>query len=174
MLDLMAARRRIVAIITPVFISLGVLAIPANLGNEMINHIYPADVAASQWFEKNTPPGSELLLVVPAHPTRTTQWYDLHVLLEDPLSPSLLREVPGFDRSTATGKGLVAFTRTYVESRSAGHDVYLAIGPTQRAYMKLYGLVTQTTFDDYIRALEHDPNFRLVYERNGSYIFETF
>ena len=172
--DLLPDLRRITLILTPVLISLGVLAVPANLGHEMINHIYPADVTADQWFEEKTPPGSELLLVVPAHPTRTTRWYDLHFLHEDSLSPSLLREAPGIDAPTTTGRDLVTFTRSYVESRSGGQDMYLAIGPTQRSYMELYGLIEESTIDDYIARLKRDPNFLLVYERHGSYLFQAF
>ena len=153
--------------------TLGLLALPSVFGNEMIYNVHPADVAASQWFEEKTPEGSELLLVVPAYPKRTTGYYDRHLLADDPLAPNLLREVEGFDRSTRTGSQLLAFTRSYTRVQTQDHNVYLAVGPTQRAYIKYYGLVDERALDEFLSGLLVDPEFQLVYERDGSYLFKA-
>ena len=152
---------------------LGLLAVPSVLGTENVNYVSPPDVAADQWFENNTPAGSELLLVVPAYPSRSTGNYDRHLLLDDPLSPALLRDVPGFESSTTSGQDLLAFTKSYVVSRRADHDVYLAIGPTQYQYALLYGLVTRQALDDYLEDLRTDPAFELVYGQDQSYVFRA-
>lgn len=166
-------RRRVAVVLLVVISALGVLAVPSVFGNEMINRVAPTDVAADQWFEQNTPTGSELLLLVPAYPSRSTGDYDRHLLRDDPLSPALLHDVPGFTGSTDSGQDLLRFTNSYVRSRAADHDVYLALGPTQLAYVTLYGLVSKPAYDDYVTRLLADQEFQLVYQRGDSYVFKA-
>jgi hypothetical protein len=112
-------------------------------------------------------------LLLPAYPARSTGNYDRHLLLDDPLSPALLHDVPGFETSTATGPDLLDFTKSYVSSRREDHDVYLALGPTQYRYAELYGLVSPQALDDYVRLLKSDPEFKLVYSQGQSYVFSA-
>lgn len=152
---------------------LGVLAVPATLGNEMIAHVSPADVAADHWYEKNAPKGSELFEIVPAYPGRSTSEYDQHVQLQDPLTPGTLREVRGFETAARSSEGLLEFTRAFARKESAQHDIYLAVGPTQREYLRLYGLASGPVYADYITGLKRDPTFTLVYDKGGSYLFRV-
>ncbi|CAA9394302.1 MAG: hypothetical protein AVDCRST_MAG75-1746 [uncultured Propionibacteriaceae bacterium] len=156
-----------------VVVLLGVLAVPAFLGNEMINRVWKADVTANQWFEQNTPQGSELLLLVSAYPHKSTGMYDRHVTLDEPAVPRSLGQVDGFSEATGSAKKLFEFTRDYAQTRAAQHDVYLAVGPTQKSYLELYGLVSDKVYDDYLTRLQEDNGFELVYSAEGSYLFRV-
>jgi hypothetical protein len=163
---------RMTATIALTFV-LGILAVPALLGNELINRVSRADVTADAWFEQRCPRGSELLLLVPAYPSRSTGLYDQHILIDDPLSPALLKEVNGFSSAAKSGASMTAFTRAYVQSRQAQHDLYLALGPTQHAYVRLYGLMSDSVWDDYVARLQKDKKFTVVYAADGSYLFRV-
>jgi hypothetical protein len=157
-----------------VLFSLALLLVPSTLGNELTSRIDAADVAADRWFERNTPDGSELLLLVPAYPSRSTGNYTVHVLQDDPLSPALLHDLSGFSQATKTGKELYKFTRSYVASQDRYHDMYLALGPTQEQYLRLYGLVGPGEYQDYVSRLSADKtHFELVYSNDGSYLFKA-
>jgi len=151
----------------------GSLAPLALYRNELVNYVYPQDVATDQWFEVNTPTRSELLLLVPAFPARSTGSYPRHIVLDDPLSPALLHDVPGFTGSANSGADLLAFTKEYVDRQKLDHDVYLSIGPTQFAYARLYGLVGAEAYQDYLDRLRADPAFRLAYQNGDSYLFKA-
>lgn len=157
-----------------VLFPLAVLFVPSTLGNELTNRIDAADVAADRWFERNTPDGSELLLLVPAYPSRSTGNYTVHVLQDDPLSPALLHDLAGFSGAAKTGKELHDFTRSYVAVQDPYHDIYLALGPTQEQYLRLYGLVGPKEYQDYLSRLSADKtHFELVYSSDGSYLFKA-
>jgi hypothetical protein len=153
---------------------LGVCAVPATFGNEMLYHVRPSDVAANQWFEQNASVGSELMVMAPASPSRSTGRYDQHVSLDDPLEPRLLAEVEGFEEASDTSEELFEFTQAQVRAHSAQHDIYLALGPTQQAYLDYYGLVSDQVYNRYIERLKADDDFTLVYSQGDSYLFRTF
>ena len=152
---------------------LGVLAVPAVLGNEAINHVHRADVTADAWFERNAPAGTELLVLVPAYPSRSTESYDRHILLDDPLTPNSLRDADGFKEATSTAQDLLALTKDFAKAESAQHDIYLALGPTQQAYLTLYGLMSESEYAKYIDLLSKDEQFAQVYAADGSYLFQV-
>lgn len=153
---------------------LGVCAVPATFGNETLYHVWPSDVAINQWFERNASRGSELMVLAPASPHRSTGQYDQHVSLDDPLEPRLLAEVEGFDEAKDSSAELLDFTLEQVRAHSAQHDIYLAIGPTQKAYLDYYGLVSEDVYRGYVQLLKTDDDFTLVHSEGDSYLFRTF
>ena len=125
-----------------------------------------------RWFERNAPAGTELLVLVPAYPSRSTESYDRHILLDDPLKPTSLRDVDGFSEATSTAQALLAFTKDFVRTESAQHDVYLALGPTQQAYSPLWA-DARVGVRKYVDLLGKDKQFRQVYATDGSYLFQV-
>jgi hypothetical protein len=52
--------------------------------------------------------------------------------------------------------------------------MYLALGPTQEQYLRLYGLVGPGEYQDYVSRLSADKtHFELVYSNDGSYLFKA-
>ena len=59
-------------------------------------------------------------------------------------------------------------------SQDRYHDMYLALGPTQEQYLRLYGLVGPGEYQDYVSRLSADKtHFELVYSNDGSYLFKA-
>lgn len=149
---------------------LGAIAVPETFGFELINHVPRSDVDTEDWFDVSTPPGSVLVHLVPDYPDRASAHYDAHFVPNNPDGP-VLQDDPGFVAAARSAVALEAFAVAQLAARPAASPSYLAIGPTQTAYLRLYGLTDATRYPRFVRRLEHDPRLTLVRRDGPSMIF---
>jgi hypothetical protein len=138
----------------------------AYFGQELTNHIPADDVRAATWYEQHAPTGSLLINLAPVGPDRLTARYPL-VSLADP--PSLLDE-PGFS-GHRLGRPDVARLEGYIRLQGQ-HRAYVILTIAEENYGRLNGLIPRGSAVSFATALEHTPQFRLVYRRPTAWVFE--
>jgi hypothetical protein len=135
-------------------------------GQEPLNYITHADVAASRWALDHTPAGASLTLAAPNFPERVDARYAQHL---DEMRD--LMQVPGMraflrgERST-----LPEVSRFMRRDRAGSH--FLILSPSQERYLRYHDLVSGDGYARLERALEASPEFRVVYRNRGALVFE--
>jgi hypothetical protein len=141
-------------------VALGVLAITASFGQELINHVQSDDVKASQWFETSTPAKSYALSVTgPGFPLQLTADYPSHQQQSD------LADQEGVNPGALGPEPLLTFVVATLESR--GQRGYIVLTEKQYVYGKMYGLATPTQLAELTNTLERRSDFKIVYRSGG-------
>jgi hypothetical protein len=133
-------------------------------GQEMLNRMAPADVAASRWFLDHAPRESSLTYVAPNFPERLNARYAYHLS-----APPSLVEMPGFRPHRLGARDVHS-----LESSLRGDDSpqrYVVLSPSQRRYARFYRLLPPGSYAHFARALLASPHFDLVYRRGSALIF---
>ncbi len=151
--------------------AVGVLAVPASFGLEMVNHVDSGDVAAAAWFEQNTPAGAPLVVLDPAAATRSTSSYSLHVT-GDKIAADVLSDDPGFRTAAQNPQDLENFAIDACLGAAGKGPAYLLTGPGTARFAALYGLVTPAVHAGLLQVLAQDPDVVLVHRVRGSSIWK--
>lgn len=140
---------------------LAVLSSAAGLGQEVDYYVEPADVAASQWFERNAPDGSFTLSVTGfGYPFKVTEAYPKFASY-----PTSLDYVyPDPPLSEGNGRLFNLFPGLQGKYKQPG---YLVIDNGQRTYAQAYGRVTPGQWDRVIAELRTRKDFSIVYDAGG-------
>lgn len=156
-------RRQIILVCT---IALGVLAVTASFGQELINRVQSEDVKASQWFETSTPAKSYALAVTgPGFPLLLTADYPSHQRQAD------LADQERIDPGSLGSDRILALAVNTFESRGPGG--YFVLTEKQYVYGKMYGLATSAQLAELINTVEKRPDFTVVY-RSGDVIIARY
>jgi hypothetical protein len=143
---------------------IGATTLAGYFGQELVNFISPADVAASRWYLAHAPPGASLTLIAPNFPERLDARYAVHL----DVPPSLV-EAPGF-RPHRLGAADVGRLSALLE-RDGAPVRFVALSPSQQRYARYHGLAPAGSFGRLAAALRASPDYRLVYDRGGALLF---
>ncbi len=149
-------------------VAVGTCFLFAYFGLEKVNRISPDDVAAQTWVESHAPAGSLLTYAAPNVPARATAGYARMSLLTSPTSPNLLEDGDAGGKRWGPAE-LTTLTRLQAAHPAPAH--YVVIGPSQAAYLQLYGLVEPGSIEALTAALTASPAYRLVYRRGDARVF---
>jgi hypothetical protein len=139
----------------------------AYFGQETINHVTSADVAANQWYLDHAPRTSVIGFVAANAPARLGARYaDLQVGFGD----SILTNLPAF-RGRPFRPGDVDRVADTLAALH-GPAKFLVTGPSQANYLRYYGIVPPDWYPRLVSALRASPRFRLVYRRGPAMVFE--
>jgi len=140
----------------------------AYFGLEKINRISSDDVAAQTWVEAHAPTGSLLTYAAPNVPARATAGYARMSLLTSPTSPNLLEDGDAGGKRWGPGE-LTTLDQLQAAYPAAAH--YVVIGPSQEAYLRLYGLVEPGSVEALTAALTAAPEYQLVHRSGDARVF---
>lgn len=157
------ARPWLLAVLAPVLAS-GLIV--AYYGQALADQISPSDVAAASWAETNVSPGTGIVGFSDNFPLKLTARYPLANYsltppTDDPATLKALQQ-PG---------QAVDGVRALLNKDGIG-VAYLVISPSMRNFDRLHGVITQSDIDSLIGELRIAPDFTLVYDQAGSYIFK--
>jgi hypothetical protein len=157
------------ALLTLASVCLATCLLFASFGLELMNRIDPDDVAAASWFEGHAPTDSVLAGVTANFPRRLSARY---AAVYDPAYPGALPPT-GHAASRSRRLGAADLPRIEKTLRAYGAPhTFLTLGASQERYARLYGLLPAGSLQGLERALRTSPDFRLVYRRGPSSIFE--
>jgi GT2 family glycosyltransferase len=157
------------ALLPLVSLCLGTCLLFAYFGLELMNRIDPDDVAAAAWFERHAPTDSVFAGVAANFPRRLTARY---AAVYDPAYPGTL---PLTDHAAFRGHRLGVADLPRIEKMLRGYGAphtFLTLSGSQERYVRLYGLLPAGSLQSLEGALRTSPDFRLVYRRGESSIFE--
>jgi hypothetical protein len=148
---------------------LGGCLLLAYFGLELMNRVDPDDVASATWFEQHGPSDSVLVGVASNFPQRLSARYPAVYDPAYPGAPSLTDHAM-FRRRRLGAADLPRIEKT-LRDFGAPHT-FLTLTASQDRYLRLYGLLPAGWRQGLERALRTSPDFRSVYRRGSSSIFE--
>ncbi|MCA0437624.1 MAG: hypothetical protein M9891_13315 [Austwickia sp.] len=134
----------------------------ASMAADRSNYMSGADVAASRWFETNTPPGSYAIYLNGNVPARSTGNYGEHFSPDGNYTPSILGELPPGPFTLAD---LVEGADTMFRRVDPANG-YLILGPSQERAGTMWGHFTADEYDRLVAMFENSPDYRVVH-RDG-------
>ncbi|PPK95218.1 hypothetical protein CLV92_10639 [Kineococcus xinjiangensis] len=140
------------------------LFLPAYLGQERVNRVVPADVAAAEWFYANAAPGTEMIGLAPNSPSRIDERY-LDYPLQSETSPTAF--VSEEFQSSPDAAAVVEYLRT-----QEGNP-YLVATPSQAGYLEYFGAMQPERFYALQRELDQQPGLRLVFRQDGASVWQV-
>jgi GT2 family glycosyltransferase len=149
--------------------ALAACLLPAYLGLELMNRVDPDDVASASWFERHAPTDSVLAGVTSNFPRRLSARYPAVYHRDYPGAPSLTEHVV-YRRRLVRAADLRRIERTLREVGSP--HTFVTLTASQERYARLYGLLAPGWMRSLSGALRASPDFRLVYRRGSSSIFQ--
>jgi hypothetical protein len=173
---LLSIRRVRPVVAMPVFAlvsAVGVLLfIVSHFGYERVSIMPPQEVAASEWFERNTPPGSVINFLSFNYPSPSTSQYARH------FTGAEIWGVSVFSNVKFAGRRLdltdVPDTIELIHSFSnPGSPSYLALGPSEAAFAESYGFAPVDSVNQFSDLLVRDPRFRMVFRNKDAIILEV-
>jgi GT2 family glycosyltransferase len=141
----------------------------AYFGLELMNRVDPDDVASAAWFERHAPTDSLLVGVTTNFPLRLSARYPAVYDKDYPGPPSLTEHA--VYRRHRLGPADLPRIETTLRGFGSRHT-FLTLTASQDRYARLYGLLPAGSLQRFDRALRASPDFRLVYRRGSSSIFE--
>jgi GT2 family glycosyltransferase len=157
------------AFLTLATLCLGTCLLFANFGLELMNRVDRDDVAAARWFEQHAPTHSVFTGVAANFPRRLTARY---AAVYD---PAYLGTLPLTDHDAFRNHRLGAADLPRIEKTLRGYrasHTFLTLSGSQERYTRLFGLLPVGSLQSLAGALRTSPDFRLVYRRGSSSIFE--
>jgi hypothetical protein len=154
-------RRWLLATLTA---ALTILTLLATLGAELLVYLPEQDVAASRWFEANTPKESYAVRLDGASvPLLVTENYPEH------MRPSrALNEMPGFTPGRTSPRKLLHLARkAFAENGPGG---YFVMTEEQRTFSRVWGQASQTQLTELVAAISTSKDYRVVYRRGRNVI----
>ncbi|WP_104523540.1 hypothetical protein [Blastococcus atacamensis] len=146
------------------------LTLPANFASELTHRVAASDVAADRWFEENAPEGSVLLPFTSSYPWRSTAEYP-EMLPAPTVAVDGISELPGFQGVADGPTALVTFTRDACDTRAGTGPVYVALGPSAEADVRLLGTMQLFTYRAFEREIAADPDFEEVFREGDSVLY---
>jgi hypothetical protein len=141
----------------------------AYFGLELMNRVDADDVAAARWFERHAPADSVLVGVTSNLPQRLSARYPAAYDPAYPGAPSLT------DQAIYRRRRLGAADLPRIEKTLRGFGTphtFLTLTASEERYARLYGLLPAGWQESLEGALRTSPDFRFVYRRGSSLIFE--
>lgn len=146
------------------------LMLTAYFGTEKRNHVTPADVAASTWYETNAPAGSVRAFYAPNAPLALTANYSTKRFYPDP-SPAL-SSLPEYRHHLLGPVDVVRLRAMLLDMGDKSAQRYFIISPSQEAYADLYGLLEPGSAPRLVEALKRSPDFTQVFHDGEAYVFQ--
>ena len=150
------------------FLVLVALFIPAYSGEEEINIIPSAEVAASDYFYSHGKPGSVLVLAAPDFPVRYGADYDRFRGPKSDDDPNLMRT--GTFRNRPLGPKDVPLVAGVIRKYSTSG--YLVFSTTEITYSSIFHLTPPGQLDSLERAVVESKEFRLWYSNSDTRIYQ--
>jgi hypothetical protein len=139
----------------------------AYFGQETINHVTTADVAANQWYVDHAPRNSVIGFVAANAPARLGARYaDLQVGYGD----AILTNLPAFRGRPFRAGDIDRVADTLAAQH--GSATFLVTGPSQSNYLRYYGIVPPDWYPRLVTALRASPRFHLVFRRGPAMVFQ--
>jgi hypothetical protein len=135
----------------------------AYYGQEQMNVVGSADVAAVQWFYGHAPAGAAPMFIAPNSPTRVSPRYVNLPIAADAL-PTLL-DSPTFARTLSANAAA-----NFMESIGRGN--YLIVTPSQGRYLAYFGIMEPEKYEALLGSLNADHRLHLVFSSGGACIWK--
>jgi hypothetical protein len=135
----------------------------AYFGQEQVNAVQSADVAATNWFYAHAPAGAAAVYLAPNAPTRVSSRYVDFPMAADAL-PTVL-DSPEFARSLSA-QAAASFMQ------SLGQRGYLILTPSEGRYLDYFGIMGPGRYRALIHSLNNDSRLHLVFSQGGAYVWE--
>lgn len=149
-------------------LALAALFVPSFLGQEELNIVSPAEVAASEHFYYHARAGSVLVLAAPGFPYRYGATYAAFSGPEGDANPNLLTE-PEFQNrqlGAADVHSIAARIREYTP-----HG-YIVFSKDETAYAEIFRITPPGALRRLRAAVAASPHFRLWYSNEDTQIYE--
>jgi hypothetical protein len=137
------------------------LWMPPAWGAELDKYVFPSDVRTAQWAGENLPADAGYLTYTAGMPLPMTGDYAGHRFTWELLNQSLT-EWPDYSTFAARGAGSLAAYAATAASWYPVRDVYLFLGPGQRAHVAYYDDLGGTDWDALRTAVAAHPSWVLV------------
>jgi hypothetical protein len=147
------------------------LFVPAYFGMAATNEVRPGEVAASQYFYRNAPAQSLLMIASPQFPVRLAGNYDQFRLTIGEADPSLLSVKPSF-RHQMLGARHIPVIAQAMEDYGGGEPAFLAVSRNGKVTSQVLELLPRGSLDELERALSRSKRFRVWYQNDDTTIFE--
>jgi hypothetical protein len=162
--DVCAGRRWRRWLLAALIAPLTALTLLATLGAELECYVPEQDVAASRWFETNTPTGSYVVRLDGASvPLLVTANYPAH------MRPSqALNQWQGFTPGKTPPTVVLRLARAAFARN--GPRGYFVMTEEQRTFSRVYGQASQAQLDELAAAISSSADYRVVYRQGRDVI----
>jgi hypothetical protein len=147
------------------------LFLPAYFGMAATNEVRPGEVAASQYFYRNAPPRSLLMIAAPQFPVRVAGNYEQFRLTIGEADPSLLTVKPSL-RHQMLGARHVPVIAKAMRDYGGPEPAFLAVSRNGKVTSQVMDLLPRGSLDELERALLRSKRFRVWYRNDDTTIFE--
>ena len=143
----------------------GTLFLTAYYGLERENYIPRQEVAASEWFDANSPPGSMLMLMIQNDPYPVGPHYDTHLAQYGHYAEDVLTNAAWANPLTKADVG-----RLHDFVLANGPKTYLSFSPSQIAYAENHGYTQPGTLASFMTEVLASKQFSIVFHQKDVYI----
>jgi hypothetical protein len=135
----------------------------AYYGQEQVNVVGSADVAAASWFYAHAPADAAPMFIAPNAPSRVSSRYAEFPIAADAL-PTLLD-------SARFARALSADAATEFMD-SLGQREYLIATPSEGRYLSYFGIMNEKKYAELLQSLNRNSRLHLVYAHDGAYVWK--
>jgi hypothetical protein len=147
------------------------LFLPAYFGMAGTNQVRPGEVAASEYFYRNAPAHSLLMLASPQFPVRLASNYEQFQLAIGESDPNLLVIEPTL-RHRMLGGREVPVIAEILRDYGGGRPAFLVVSRNGKVYSDVFDLLPRGSLDRLERALARSKRFRVWYRNDDTTVFE--
>ena len=147
------------------------LFVPSYFGLAEVNQVRPGEVAASEYFYRNAPPQSLLMLASPQFPVRLDSNYEQFQLAIGESDPNLLVVEPSL-RKRMFGPREVPIVAEVLHDYGGGRPAFLVVSRNGKTYSDVFDLLPRGSLDRLERALERSSRFRVWYRNADTTIYQ--
>lgn len=144
------------------------LFVVSFLGNEDLNAVRPAEVAASEWIYARDLPDYVVVLGAPGFPLRVSARYDRAAGPTGDSTPSVAEQVglrPGDRRPDVIADRIEAY------ARAQARDGFVVFSTNQFRYARTYDLALPVPLAEIEDAVASSSSFRLVFENSDVRVY---
>ncbi len=147
------------------------LFLPAYFGMAETNEVHPGEVAASEYFYRNAPPHSLLMLASPQFPVRMASNYEQFQLAIGESDPNLLVVEPSL-RHRMLGAREVPVIAEVLRDYGGGRPAFLVVSRNGKIYSDVFDLLPRGSLDRLELALARSKRFRVWYRNGDTTIYQ--
>jgi hypothetical protein len=152
-------------------IALLALFLPAYFGMAATNEVHPGEVAASEYFYRNAPPQSLLMIAAPQFPVRLAGNYDQFRLTIGEADPSLLSVKPSLRHRMLDTRHLPIIAEV-MQGYGGGEPAFLVVSRNGKVTSQVLDVLPKGSLDRLERALARSKRFRVWYRNDDTAIYQ--
>jgi hypothetical protein len=162
---------RILPRVALAFLVLLALFLPSYFGMAEVNQVRSGEIAASEYFYRNAPPRSLLLLASPQFPIRLASNYEQFQLAVGESDPNLLAVKRSLRHRMLDARDLPVVAKV-MRAHSQGGPAFLVVSKNGKAYSDVFNLLPAGSLDRLELALGRSREFRVWYRNDDATIYQ--